>query len=243
MNVRIKGNTLQEHGMANKELETEPQPSSSLPPPSQSRGSLSSTCSSLVTSSGYCADITGGINSGTSDDDYHDAVEEVSEGQGTTKQVASSENSSNENAVIKMEAPDLQRQRRKRIPDSADKKFSIWSFIKNNIGKDFARTPLPVYFSEPLSLLQRLVEQMLSSELLYKASQTSDNLEQMCLIGAFAVSVTQAAISRKTKSFNPLLGETFECDRTDDCGWKAIAEQVRHLDRLHPLFIRSSSNP
>ena len=236
MNVRIKAKTFQEYGMATKELDTEPQPSTSLVLPSQSQGSLTSTCSSLISSSGYGAE---GVNSGTSDDDYHDAVEELSEGEGATKQVAPSENSSNENAVMKMEGPELQRQRRKRIPDSADKKFSIWGFIKNNIGKDFARTPLPVYFNEPLSLLQRLVEQLQCSELLYKASQTTDNLEQMCLIGAFAVSVTQAAISRKTKSFNPLLGETFECDRADDYGWWAIAEQVRTFRQITPIILQN----
>ena len=84
------------------------------------------------------------------------------------------------------------------MPDSANKKFSVWSFIKNNIGKDFAKSPLPVNLNEPLSLLQRLAEQMLYSELLDKASRTTDDLEQMCLLGAFAVSVTQGGDSIET---------------------------------------------
>ena len=217
--------------MATKELETEQPPS--LTP--QSQGYLTSASSSLTTSSGYCADVTEGIDSGSSDDDdYHDAVEEVTptdvvgKGKGATEPVASSEDFIKANVITKPEPRKQQRQRRKRVPDSADIKFSVWSFIKNNIGKDLAKSPLPVQFNEPLSLLQRLAEQLLYSELLFKASQTSDNLEQMCLIGAFAVSVTQGAISRATKPFNPFLGETFECDRTDDYGWWAIAEQVRH---------------
>jgi len=31
-----------------------------------------------------------------------------------------------------------------------------------------------------------------------------------------------------TKPFNPLLGETYECDRRDDMGWWSISEQVSH---------------
>ncbi|CAF5122468.1 unnamed protein product, partial [Rotaria socialis] len=34
--------------------------------------------------------------------------------------------------------------------------------------------------------------------------------------------------TRVNKPFNPLLGETYECDRTEDLGWKSIAEQVSH---------------
>jgi len=33
---------------------------------------------------------------------------------------------------------------------------------------------------------------------------------------------------RTGKPFNPLLGETFECDRTDDLGWRCLNEQVSH---------------
>jgi len=33
---------------------------------------------------------------------------------------------------------------------------------------------------------------------------------------------------RTGKPFNPLLGETFECDRLDDLGWRCFNEQVSH---------------
>lgn len=33
-------------------------------------------------------------------------------------------------------------------------------------------------------------------------------------------------IFRTGKPFNPLLGETFECDRMEDLGWRSISEQV-----------------
>ena len=31
---------------------------------------------------------------------------------------------------------------------------------------------------------------------------------------------------RIARPFNPLLGETYECDRTADLGWKSLAEKV-----------------
>ena len=37
--------------------------------------------------------------------------------------------------------------------------FSLWSIMKNCIGKDLSKIPLPVNFSEPLSMLQRLGEE------------------------------------------------------------------------------------
>ena len=189
----------------------------------------SASSSSSSTSSGYCAEVNDDTDS--SEDDYHDAVEEVApddsfgegDNEGTTEPMESSADSVDAAATIKPK-----RQRRKRVPDSANKKLSVWSFIKNNIGKDFAKSPLPVNLNEPLSLLQRLAEQMIYSELLHKASRTPDDLEQMCLLGAFAVSLTQGSVTRATKPFNPLLGETYECDRTDDYGWWAVAEQVSH---------------
>jgi hypothetical protein len=33
-------------------------------------------------------------------------------------------------------------------------KISVWSIIKDSIGKDLARVSVPVYFNQPLSILQ-----------------------------------------------------------------------------------------
>ena len=48
-------------------------------------------------------------------------------------------------------------------------KFSIWSIIKNMIGKDMTRFSVPVYFNEPISMLQKGGEAMEYEELLVKA--------------------------------------------------------------------------
>lgn len=86
---------------------------------------------------------------------------------------------------------------------------------------------LQVNFSEPLSMLQRLAEDFEYSHILDRAALCTDSTEQMCFVAAFTVSSYATTRERTGKPFNPLLGETFECDRMDDLGWRAIAEQVR----------------
>ena len=49
---------------------------------------------------------------------------------------------------------------------------------------------------------------------------------QMAYVAAFTVSSYANTATRNGKPFNPLLGETYECDRMDDYGWRSIAEQV-----------------
>jgi len=125
------------------------------------------------------------------------------------------------------------KQRRKRIPDKPDISFSLWSIMKNCIGKDLSKIPIPVNFSEPISFLQRLNEDLEYSEVLDRASQVADNYEQMALVAAFTVSSYSATAIRTGKPFNPLLHETFECDRREDHGWRCFAEQVLH----HPPMV------
>lgn len=81
-------------------------------------------------------------------------------------------------------------------------------------------------FNEPLSVLQRISEDLEYSYLLDDGAEKTDSLEQMCFVAAFAVSAYSTTGYRTTKPFNPLLGETFECDRFDDLGWRSFAEQV-----------------
>ena len=99
--------------------------------------------------------------------------------------------------------------------------------MKNCIGKELTKIPMPVNFNEPLSMLQRLSEDFEYAELLHKAAKISDSCNQLIYIAAFCVSSYAATSNRVGKPFNPLLGETFECDRTSDLGWRCITEQVR----------------
>lgn len=62
-------------------------------------------------------------------------------------------------------------ERRKRLPDPVEKEkgTSLWSIIKDNIGKDLTQVCLPVYFNEPISSLQKCFEDLEYSYLLDRA--------------------------------------------------------------------------
>ncbi|XP_070297810.1 oxysterol-binding protein 2 [Salvelinus sp. IW2-2015] len=122
----------------------------------------------------------------------------------------------------------LRRVRRTRIPDKPNYSLNLWSIMKNCIGKELSKIPMPVNFNEPLSMLQRLTEDLEYSDLLDRASRCESSLEQMCLVAAFSVSSYSTTIHRTAKPFNPLLGETYELDRLDDLGYRSICEQVSH---------------
>lgn len=118
--------------------------------------------------------------------------------------------------------------RRTKVPDKPNHPLNLWSIIKNCIGKDLSKIPMPVNFNEPLSMLQRLTEDFEYAELLDKAAQCKTVCEQLAYVAAFTISSYSTTANRTGKPFNPLLGETYECDRTDDLGWRCINEQVSH---------------
>ncbi|XP_038127786.1 oxysterol-binding protein 1-like isoform X2 [Cyprinodon tularosa] len=120
------------------------------------------------------------------------------------------------------------RQRRTRIPDKPNYYLNLWSIMKNCIGKELSKIPMPVNFNEPLSMLQRLSEDLEYHELLDKAAKCHNSLEQMCYVAAFTVSSYSTTVHRTGKPFNPLLGETFELDRIKESGYRSLCEQVSH---------------
>ncbi|KAJ3847266.1 Oxysterol-binding protein-domain-containing protein, partial [Lentinula lateritia] len=87
---------------------------------------------------------------------------------------------------------------------------SLWSALKNSIGKDLTKISFPVYFNEPTSMLQRMAEDMEFSECLDIASSTPSPHLRIAYIAAFAMSNYSSTIGRIAKPFNPMLGETFE---------------------------------
>ncbi|XP_039623274.1 oxysterol-binding protein 1-like isoform X1 [Polypterus senegalus] len=122
----------------------------------------------------------------------------------------------------------LRKNRRNRIPDKPNYSLNLWSIMKNCIGKELSKIPMPVNFNEPISMLQRLTEDLEYYELLDRAAKCENSLEQLCYVAAFTVSSYSTTVYRTGKPFNPLLGETFELDRMDDCGYRSICEQVSH---------------
>lgn len=57
------------------------------------------------------------------------------------------------------------------------------TILYNNIGKDLSRVSMPVALNEPLSLLQRLSEELEYSDLLDVANHIDDPYERMVRSG------------------------------------------------------------
>ncbi|KAK7275688.1 hypothetical protein RIF29_16809 [Crotalaria pallida] len=127
--------------------------------------------------------------------------------------------------------------RRKKLPDPVEKEkgVSLWSMIKDNIGKDLTKVCLPVYFNEPLSSLQKCCEEMEYSYLLdraYEWGRRGNSLMRILNVAAFAVSAYASTEGRICKPFNPLLRETYEADFPDK-GLRFFSEKVSH----HPMIV------
>eukprot|EP00062_Callorhinchus_milii_P022237 gi/632979807/ref/XP_007906677.1/ PREDICTED: oxysterol-binding protein 2-like [Callorhinchus milii] len=120
------------------------------------------------------------------------------------------------------------RKRRTLIPDKPSYSLNLWSIMKNCIGKELSKIPMPVNFNEPLSMLQRLTEDLEYHSLLDLAARCDSPVEQMCYVAAFSVSSYSTTVHRTAKPFNPLLGETFELDRVEESGFRSLCEQVSH---------------
>ncbi|XP_067467423.1 oxysterol-binding protein-related protein 3-like isoform X1 [Thunnus thynnus] len=119
--------------------------------------------------------------------------------------------------------------RRSTLPSpSPTGSVSLWNILRNNIGKDLSKVAMPVQLNEPLNTLQRLCEELEYSELLDTANETQDPYQRMVYVATFAISAYASTYHRAgSKPFNPVLGETYECDRPDK-GFRFIAEQVSH---------------
>lgn len=70
--------------------------------------------------------------------------------------------------------------RRTKLPDPAEKEkgVSLWSMIKDNVGKDLTRVCLPVYFNEPISSLQKCFEDLEYSYLLDRAYEHGKSVSE-----------------------------------------------------------------
>ena len=72
---------------------------------------------------------------------------------------------------------------------------------------------MPVYFNEPISMLQKVSEMMEYETLLVRASSPEmrdDPIKRLLYVTAFAIAQYKCSDKRLNKPFNPVLGETFE---------------------------------
>lgn len=75
-------------------------------------------------------------------------------------------------------------------------------------------------------MLQRLTEDFEYASVLDSASKCKNPYERLAYVAAFTISSYSTTSTRTSKPFNPLLGETYECDRLHDLGWRAVSEQA-----------------
>ncbi|XP_034567283.1 oxysterol-binding protein-related protein 6-like [Notolabrus celidotus] len=113
-------------------------------------------------------------------------------------------------------------------PCADNSHIGIMTILYNNIGKDLSRVSMPVALNEPVSLLQRLSEELEYCDLLDIANTIDDPYERMVYVAAFSISgYAWATWRNRYKPFNPVLGETYESHR-EDRGFKFLSEQVSH---------------
>jgi len=102
--------------------------------------------------------------------------------------------------------------------------------------EDLANLSLPVYFNEPLSMLQRIAEIMENEYLLVQANGQADSLRRMAYVSVFNAAQFNSIVDRKLKPFNAILGETYEYI-TDE--YKFFGEQVDY--RVSACYAESGS--
>lgn len=124
--------------------------------------------------------------------------------------------------------------RRQTIPAATVLPPSLIAFVRKNVGKDLSTISMPVSANEPLSMLQKLSEQLEYAELLDKASKQPTPAQRLIYVAAFAISQFSAGRAKERairKPFNPLLGETYELIRGDTetpGGFRLLVEKVQH---------------
>jgi hypothetical protein len=110
--------------------------------------------------------LNGEISPAERDDDDDDAISDddatsVSSG---AAEISNSESESEEDDVYGR----LPRERLP-APQPLNQSFSIWDLLRKNMGKDLSRISMPANINQPLSLLQRTVEDFEYLDLLYRA--------------------------------------------------------------------------
>ena len=124
--------------------------------------------------------------------------------------------------------------RRKTIPPAKVAPPSLIAFVRKNVGKDLSTISMPVSANEPISLLQRMAEQLEYAQLLDSAARQEQPQQRLARVAAFAVSQFSNGRAKERavrKPFNPLLGETFELVRSEaevPGGFRLLVEKVTH---------------
>lgn len=119
-----------------------------------------------------------------------------------------------------------------------NKSFSLWGFLRHVIGHELTRITVPIAMNEPITLLQRVAEQVQYCHLLEKADKESNPIDRLKFLSAFAITCLSSSYDRIRKPFNPLLSETYEMERN---GVKIVCEQVSHHPPISAFYASSDT--
>lgn len=117
-------------------------------------------------------------------------------------------------------------------------KISIWTIIKDSIGKDISKMSVPVYFNDPMNILQKTCASQEYVDLLDRAMEESDSLRRLAWVSTYVITNLTCIERNSTKPFNPLLGETFEFVTPK---FRFLAEQVSHHPPITALECQGTS--
>ena len=101
------------------------------------------------------------------------------------------------------------------------------NMIKEIMKSATKKESLPIYFNEPISMLQKQCEKFYYINLLNEASKQNTKELSLCYISAFIIGEIFLNLGRFLKPFNPILGETFEF-YDNEKKFRYFAEQVSH---------------
>ncbi|PBP18594.1 oxysterol-binding protein [Diplocarpon rosae] len=124
--------------------------------------------------------------------------------------------------------------RRRTVPTATVMPPSLIGFLRKNVGKDLSTISMPISANEPLSLLQRVAEQLEYAQILNTAASHQVSIQRLLHVAAFAVSQFSSSRAKERtirKPFNPMLGETFELVRSESevpGGFRLLVEKVSH---------------
>ena len=106
------------------------------------------------------------------------------------------------------------------------------NIVKEMISAITQNKPAPVYFNEPLSILQKQCEKFYYLDLLKKVSNESKNKSlQIGYISAFIIGEIFLGLNRNLKPFNAIIGETYEFFDNKN-HFRYYSEQVSHHPQI-----------
>ena len=125
-------------------------------------------------------------------------------------------------------------------PQPVNRSFSLFSILRHAIGKDLTKISLPATINQPLTIIQRTVEDLEYIHLLYDALDAGPGMNRMTGLVAFCVSAFGGWYWRKEKPFSPTLGETYDW-QSPDGRVRALVEQVEYFPPVCVWHVEGTS--